>query len=1192
METTFVSDVLDKSEHQETLQLEDLIAYYPSPDTPKIQTIFSAKKEFNELSSSMKERVPRRGDFFNHQKLVQRLMRAVDKLLVLHEAGTGKTCTMIAVGEFFSMMAKVLEGVKDSLLRQGVPVRKCYVIVRNDILMDEFINQLVCVCTHDKYETQAVKEATNEKRRLFLLKKEIKKFYKILNFRAFSNKINELRERGMDEETGKTIYDFRPIMSDEKIKKKFSNCLFFADEIHNLRNVSSSFGDEKEEDFETRDFNYKSLWKVFHTAQNIKVILSTATPMINEPSDLVPTLNLLLPEDRQVEAGTDFSAMSIKEFEPIVRGLVSFVRVLDTGIDVVYEGQKLTESVLNVGGKKVESSSVLMISTMSDLQSRTYIEAEYIESKGAKKARTGGIRKKARHASNFVFPREIKVERGNLTFDEKGIGRYGSDGFNKYVVFENDKYKFEKNFSKLMDEEENFQIFSEKFLNIISLCNEDPGSCFCYTDDFAKASGSILLGLCFEKYGYKKFEMSTSAFKIVEKKERLLPAKGGAIQTESTFCKKDDDTGSKVLTIKPEKRYAILTSDSDKDTIRNILNVFNSTENVNGDYIKVVIASRKAREGLNLANVQNIHLVNPSWNQANMYQAMFRAIRATSHVQLLKLLKEQAAKEGKTQDQINKIRVKVRVYQHCSVLSDEEDIIETSKDLLGRDGDVSVELQMYQLSEQKDRNNALVMRMLKRCALDCQINKSRNARRPSDIDGTSICNYTSCDYKCVNPEPAYEDFSTYDVYYKQELVNKIKERLVELFRIKNNYSVSEIFNFISDYPPKFVIQSLAEMIKSKTTFLNRYGYTSFLNEDGDKFFLVNELNSYTTDIEYRPQASSTEYKGLSSPMEYNENLYAVGKNTLDETVRKIRYPIDKQEAEKLLESADILKKLKTMDTNVLINIVENILVRKINKEELGSGEKKILKKYDNLIFNLNEPISLIYETKQQRSEPSKPKRGRKKDLTKSVKIKKIKDIDFSDVEYGDPVMVHILDILRLDKSGYTATTKFEKGDANIRVFRPEENKWRDSTEIEKIAYNAFIQYSFKKKFDEMFGDKDVYGTILQDDTFRIVDKTKGSVKLKGQECTFPTFQKITDLLYRLKLQPSDFEIEYIKELPTNVDLAKKFIQKEKEYKTDEMSKRQIMEASKWVATGLKKDELCKYIQGFFDENKLLYRLIQ
>jgi hypothetical protein len=115
---------------------------------------------------------------------------------------------------------------------------------------------------------------------------------------------------------------------------------------------------------------------------------------------------------------------------------------------------------------------------------------------------------------------------------------------------------------------------------------------------------------------------------------------------------------------------------------------------------------------------------------------------------------------------------------------------------------------------------------------------------------------------------------------------------------------------------------------------------------------------------------------------------------------------------------------------------------------------------------------------------------------------------------------------------------------------------------------------------------------MQDNKFRIIDKTKPSQKLKGEECTSPTYQRLTELLYRLKLNPSDFEIDLVKQIPKDEEGMKKFLQKEKEFDTDNMSKAEIVSATKWVATGLKKYGLCKYIQQYFDANKLLYRLIQ
>ena len=69
-----------------------------------------------------------------------------------------------------------------------------------------------------------------------------------------------------------------------------------------------------------------------------KVILSSATPMINSPNELPGRLNLILPEDNQMPE-MDFKTVSLQTVEPYFRGLISYVRSLETGAVPVYQGE-------------------------------------------------------------------------------------------------------------------------------------------------------------------------------------------------------------------------------------------------------------------------------------------------------------------------------------------------------------------------------------------------------------------------------------------------------------------------------------------------------------------------------------------------------------------------------------------------------------------------------------------------------------------------------------------------------------------------------------------------------------------------------------------------------------------------------------------------------------------------------------
>ena len=144
-----------------------------------------------------------------------------------------------------------------------------------------------------------------------------------------------------------------------------------------------------------------------------------------------------------------------------------------------------------------------------------------------------------------------------------------------------------------------------------------------------------------------------------------------------------------------------------------------------------------------------------------------------------------------------------------------------------------------------------------------------------------------------------------------------------------------------------------------------------------------------------------------------------------------------------------------------------------------------------------------------------------------------------------------------------------------------------------------IQFTKNEEIKRLFGDKKLYGTVLQDNIFRIIDKSKETTKttknrqgrVKGRECVDLRFQELTDILYRLKLTPEAIGIQ-TKQYPKDKNKLIDYLIKEKEYKTENMSIEQLLEAAKWASTGLIKDGLCEIIQEYFIQESLLYKLIQ
>ena len=79
------------------------------------------------------------------------------------------------------------------------------------------------------------------------------------------------------------------------------------------------------------------------------------------------------------------------------------------------------------------------------------------------------------------------------------------------------------------------------------------------------------------------------------------------------------------------KRFAIWTGDQSVPLKDEIKNVFNNKNNEDGSQIKVILGSPSIREGVTLLRVQEVHIIDPYWNESRILQVIGRSIRFCSH---------------------------------------------------------------------------------------------------------------------------------------------------------------------------------------------------------------------------------------------------------------------------------------------------------------------------------------------------------------------------------------------------------------------------------------------------------------------------------------------------------------------------------------------------------------------------------
>ena len=218
------------------------------------------------------------------------------------------------------------------------------------------------------------------------------------------------------------------------------------------------------------------------------------------------------------------------------------------------------------------------------------------------------------------------------------------------------------------------------------------------------------------------------------------------------------------------------------------------------DQYPVAIGIPRVSEGINLTNIQNIHIATPSrhFNISETEQAIARGIRFSSHKDLLK-------------NSDNPINIKIYKYINIPVNSRN----------LEPNYDLSINYDQYLRAEIKDYNIKQIDRLLKESAVDCQLNYNRNMT--GNIDFSRDCEYNKCEYKCegisnLNPEL---NFLTYNLYYadKKEIAKKIKK----LFQISFIYTYSQIKNEFKKYRDFVVLSTLSDIINNREIIYNKWG---------------------------------------------------------------------------------------------------------------------------------------------------------------------------------------------------------------------------------------------------------------------------------------------------------------------------------------------------------------------------------
>lgn len=463
--------------------------------------------------------------------------------------------------------------------------------------------------------------------------------------------------------------------------------LVIFDEIQNLISKPDGISGGKK---------YQALRNLLDTISNKKnrYVFLTATPIRNKPTEIGLMLNLFNPRLHFPESDREFEKIFVKEsgeikneslFNWMTKGYISYFK----------GGNPLFFPI-----KKVEN----IYHPMCVNQSLAYTDE--IKKIMAKMNRRND--EKMIENSILMNSKDFMIKPRELSYSYMETIKYENKNTGKVLYKAIPLEKTIKNYTGGMALEYVQNNISPKLAMVAMMADKTKGKSFIYSE-FIDYGIAPLVSL-FKCMGYEIIYGNMIDYPNVESGT----GETGEMGMESSDVSRIDNVGSvrrkRVLVWTGSK--GILEHEPKADKIqKNMLPIFKSEKNLNGDYIKIVIGSSTIKEGVSFTSIRAVHLLGPWWNSSKTDQIIARAIRFGSH------------KPGET----------VNVYKHISL-----NITDLKKRTPGNSwlNSISVEQYMELVSTKKANINRQFELALKESSVDCKLNKFGNLIRSTEITDT------------------------------------------------------------------------------------------------------------------------------------------------------------------------------------------------------------------------------------------------------------------------------------------------------------------------------------------------------------------------------------------------------------------------------------------------------------------------
>ena len=830
---------------------------YPELNDPNFNVKIAKRKEFHDTMYDGKIRDVKshaellcKADFelMPHQMFVKNFLSfqtPYNAMLLYHGLGTGKTCSAIGIAEEMRGFMKQI-GLTQRILVVASPN------VQNNFRLQLFderkleadgdlwnLNTCIGNALIKEINPTSMRGIPREKV-ISQINSIINKYYSFVGYTEIAHFIQ--RKVFINDNMQYSAKD-RKEMKLRQIRKFFNNRLIIIDEVHNIRPT-----DDNKDKTKTASL----LMEICKHADNIRLLLLSATPMYNSYKEIIWLTNILNSVDKRssitenmvfdkngnfVEERTDQSGKFYENGRELLKrkltGYISYVRGENpyTFPYRIYPDIFSPENVVNIENypkiqmnlKEIDmplKHVPLHVTPIGEYQEKGYkYIMEYLRSRSSTVTDKFGKTKimpsfenmetfgytyleKPLQSLDIVYPSSEldQIFENKETTDvnmeniiQNMVGKNGLAKVTKHKTSELMRYDYEYN-DKILNthgrifHQDNLHKYSNKMSTVCNSILKSTGIVIVYSQYID--GGVVPMALALEEMGFSRYG-SAGHTRSLFKTPPSEYIDSLTMKPKSQFVPEDNKTftPARYVMITGDKRF----SPNNYDDLKYITN----PENAYGENVKVILITKAAAEGLDFKNIRQIHIMEPWYNMNRIEQIIGRGVRNLSHCRL-------------PFEERN-----VELYLHATLPQNEEE---------------PADMYVYRFAEKKAKQIGIVTRILKEIAVDCilnigqtnfavdkllEITENRNVKikLSSNEDGamvdynigdrafTDVCDYMdNCSFTCspntpIGASDIVED--TYNEEYARINYSAIVKRIRQLFKEKVFYHRNELINSIN-----------------------------------------------------------------------------------------------------------------------------------------------------------------------------------------------------------------------------------------------------------------------------------------------------------------------------------------------------------------------------------------------------------